>query len=358
MDDPAPITRITRSDYASLTEDEQRRYDKARRVHNARACIVNIPSYAEIHNAIRDRLDANDFSHQPVPTRGIAISGPPTTGKSTLMQNFGKLYELELREDFPERFGSEGHDFTPVAYISVPAGATPKQLSQAFAHFYGIEVWNGITETQLTRMVLQTMKHCETSLLLLDDITALRLSHKDGQLALEHLKTLMNGCRATIVMAGVDLEDTPLFSKRGGFNAQIGGRFTIYDNKLFEITTREEQLVWRGIVQVLERHHCLLDHPKGSLTKDHWRYLWQRSGGSISTLTTLLRDGASKAQRSGVEALTVELLETIRTDAITQAAYDKIATAEKRRIARTAAKQLEVLEGTGDNEGQARSEAS
>jgi len=57
----------------------------------------------------------------------------------------------------------------------------------------------------------------------------------------------------------------------------------------------------------------LFHHEPGSLAR-HWRYIHDRTGGSLAGVSLLIRESAIEAVLSGAEAITVELMERIKVD--------------------------------------------
>ncbi len=70
---------------------------------------------------------------------------------------------------------------------------------------------------------------------------------------------------------------------------------------------------WRGLVATLEDALRLHRHQAGTLAGLD-RYLHQRTGGMIGSLSHLIRGAAIEAMLSGTEQITRKLLETIDID--------------------------------------------
>jgi hypothetical protein len=165
---------------------------------------------------------------------GHIVDGEATLGKSTIIKTFGRNHELYLRRRRPELFAVPCRDFTPVVYISVPDGATPKGLSERFAEYLGLPVRAKASNTEVTSAVLKSLKKSGTQLVLIDDIHFLDCSQKEGKLANDHLKYLANYCPATFIYAGIEVAASNLFtegtSKR---KTQTSGRFSLLPVKPF-----------------------------------------------------------------------------------------------------------------------------
>jgi hypothetical protein len=70
---------------------------------------------------------------------------------------------------------------------------------------------------------------------------------------------------------------------------------------------------WQGLVATLEAALRLHRHPPGALQDLH-RYLHQRTGGMIGSLSHLIRGAAIEAILDGSEKITRSLLEAIDLD--------------------------------------------
>jgi hypothetical protein len=101
----------------------------------------------------------------------------------------------------------------------------------------------------------------------------------------------------------------------------------------FAITTCQGQRDWAAVIKVMEDALVLHKHKPGSLTRQ-WRYLHDRSGGSICGLSDLIRESAVEAILSGAEAVTRSLMDTIKISELAQQTYLRHQT-ETWRVERT-----------------------
>lgn len=269
--------------------------------------------------------------------RGHIIDGQPTLGKSTIIKTFGRDHELQLRRQHPEHFIVPGRDFTPVVYMSVPSGATPKGLSLKFADYLGLPVRSKASSSEVTDAVLKALRKCGTEVVLIDDIHFLDCGQKDGKLANDHLKYLANYCAATFIYAGVEVGASGLFSEGGSTRkTQTAGRFSVLPvqpfaqhllrrpaetSKAAAAAADRERNEWASLVLSMEAAVRLLNHRPGMLV-DHWEYLLERTGGVIATLSALIRSAAVTAIEDGSERITRSLLDSIETDWTAQRAYE------------------------------------
>jgi hypothetical protein len=147
---------------------------------------------------------------------------------------------------------------------------------------------------ELTQLVLECARCCETSLVVIDDIHLLELRREADRDANNHLKRLANDLQATFVYAGVGLSHGG-FMHEGRYGAdaalaQISQRFKRLAVEPLRRSTTAERATWLGVLSVFERELVLLQAREGDLTAEA-DYLWRRTQGVIGSLTPDLRDG-------------------------------------------------------------------
>lgn len=315
------------SDYQAMDSGARRRFNHDRSRHHSALVLAWTPPVLYFEELILERLQANEDA--PAGARpGVLIDGPPTVGKSTLAKMIARRFELGLREDFPERFRDDRlGDYVPVVYLSVPDSVTPKQISLALARYLHVPVSKGKdTKDAVDELILKAIRRCGVQLLIIDDLHFLDCSQREGRASNDHIKYLANHAACTIVGTGVDLELSPLLSEgRGtGRNTQTAGRFSHHRLQPFRLATKEQAEQWIGVVATLEDALVLYHHEHGSLARRHWRYLHERTGGSIAALHDLIRLAAIRAVRRGAEAVTRDLLDTITSSYASERQYAKV----------------------------------
>jgi hypothetical protein len=150
------------------------------------------------------------------------------------------------------------------------------------------------------------MVDTRTGLVCVDEIHNLKLATRNGADVSDTLKYFSERIPATFVYAGIDVEREGLFSGTRG--RQIAGRFTMIRTVPFPYTGE-----WKGLVATLEAALRLHHHRPGTL-EDLDRYLHQRTGGMIGSLSHLIRGAAIEAILDGTEKITRNLLEAIDLD--------------------------------------------
>lgn len=117
---------------------------------------------------------------------------------------------------------------------------------------------------------------------------------------------------ATFIYAGIDVERRGVFTGTRG--RQLAGRCELIRTGLFPY--REE---WVRLIAALEATLRLHRHEPGTLPAQA-RYLHQRTGGMIGSLTHLVRGAAIRAIPGGQEAVTRPLLDTVRSQPLARIA--------------------------------------
>jgi hypothetical protein len=108
------------------------------------------------------------------------------------------------------------------------------------------------------------------------------------------------------VYAGIDVGNAGLFTGTRG--QQIAGRFSMICARPFGYTAR-----WRSIVATFDTALLLHQHTPGTLAGLD-KYLHDRTGGMIGSLSHLIRGAALQAILTGTEKITKNVLESIALD--------------------------------------------
>jgi hypothetical protein len=108
------------------------------------------------------------------------------------------------------------------------------------------------------------------------------------------------------IYAGIDVERCGVFTGTRG--RQLAGRCGLICTGAFPYLEEWAQLI-AALEATLRLHH----HEPGALAVQA-KYLHQRTGGMIGSLTHLIRGAAIRAILGGQEAITRQLLDTVRID--------------------------------------------
>lgn len=110
---------------------------------------------------------------------------------------------------------------------------------------------------------------------------------------------------ATFVYAGIDVEALLFNGLRG---QQLAGRYVTVRTAPFPRASE-----WQELVATFDRALRLYKHEPPSLV-EHADYLHDRTGGSISSLSHLIRSAAVLAMLSGKEAVTKSIMDEVILD--------------------------------------------
>jgi AAA domain len=296
---PATFDLLPGAAWASLTARSRAAYDEARISYHSELVVVATSTLREItrQGRLLTLLNRREISAR----RGLIVSGPPATGKSTALKQLGRAHELMIRE----RYG--GPDQIPVVYVTTPPRGSPRKLALEFARFLGLPpVRTGQNTTDIADAVCQVLIEARCDLVLVDEIHNLNLATSAGEDMSDHLKYFAEHLPATFAYAGVDVERSGLFT--GVRGRQIAGRCVLISTGPFPC-----QAEWAALLATLDAALRLHRHRPGTLPQ-LGKYLHQRTGGMIGSLSHLVRAAALTAVMDGTEEITRELLDGIPVD--------------------------------------------
>ncbi|MFJ7280838.1 ATP-binding protein [Kitasatospora sp. NPDC098663] len=302
QEDPLTFTLLSEDDWLALTPHEQDQYDEARVTYHSELIIVETPTIREVlhQGRLLTLLNRREISAR----RGLIVSGPWATGKSTAIKQLGRAHELRVRQRYP------GNERIPVVYISAPPNGSPRKLATRFAHFLDLPLKSRHNEMDIADAVCEILIDARCDLVLVDEIHNINMSTSTGKDLSDHLKYFAEHIPATFVYAGINVEREGLFT--GVRGKQIAARCVLQHTGNFAY-----QAEWRSMVATMEQALRLHRHEPGSLSRLA-RYLHARTGGSISSLSHLLRASAISAIADGSEQVTRRLLDSIPVDHNTQ----------------------------------------
>ncbi|MDU0314115.1 TniB family NTP-binding protein [Phycicoccus sp. M110.8] len=312
--EPAHPPKVTRQAYDRMSLDRAAAYDRARDRYHSSLAVFNTPLIDALSAKLGSLLAINQHA-QPGARTGLVVSGPTRIGKSTAVKALLADYERSLRTRHPDYFVRRGDEYVPVGYLQMPEKASVKALLQTLAVYYELDQPDKATTTLLQHVVTKAMSLSGTSILVIDDLHFLDVGKEAGQEANNMLKALANTTGATFVAIGVDLEAGQLFTEGPGNSrkTQTSGRYSLLSPQRYQVNTKAAATSWVNLVKTFEDHLVLLDQPVNSIT-EHWQYLHRRTGGSICSLSQLMREAAFRVQGTGFERITVETLDEITID--------------------------------------------
>ncbi|MGW0649431.1 TniB family NTP-binding protein [Streptomyces umbrinus] len=305
---------------AVLPADDPSWLQADREDYHCELAVMRTPSMDSVFTSVRRLLLLN--RHQRAGARrGLIISGPATTGKTTTMMALGRSFQLSDRRRHPDH-----GERRPVLFTSVPPAATPKMLVSEFARFLGMPLADRLNQTQITNAVCDLLCELGTQLVLVDDVHLLDTRRRVGAETSDQLKYLAERIPATFVYSAIDIEASSLL--HGVRGAQLAGRFKIFHHRPLPYATTQDKAVWDALVSGMEQLLRLRAHRPGSLLK-HAAYLHTRTAGRIGSLSHLIREAALIALAEGTEAITKQLLGEVELDAAAEALARPARTAQR-----------------------------
>ena len=296
---PASFDLLAGEQWQALSGEQRSRYDEARINYHSELVVVATSTVREVarQGRLLTMLNRREISAR----RGLIVSGPQTTGKSTALKQLGRTHELMVRERYP------GTGRIPVVYVTTPPKGSPRKLAMEFARFLGLPpVRRGQNTTDIADAVCQVLIDARVDLVLVDEIHNLNLATSAGEDMSDHLKYFTEHLPATFVYVGIDVERSGLFT--GVRGKQIAGRCVLINTGPFPF--KQE---WAALLATLEGALRLHRHQPGTLP-GLGKYLHQRTGGMIGSLSHLVRAAALMAILDGTEQITRKLLDGIPVD--------------------------------------------
>lgn len=296
---PPQLALLPETQWTQLSVADRHTYDEQRIDYHSEMIVVATSAVREVTHQGRllTLLNRREISAR----RGLIVSGPSTTGKSTALKQLGRTHELNVRQRHP------GTDRIPVVYVTTPPKGSPRKLAAEFARFLGLPpIKPRYNVTDIADAVCHVLSEARTDLVLVDEIHNLNLATSAGEDMSDHLKYFTEHLPATFVYAGIDVARQGLFT--GVRGRQIAGRCVMV--KTGQFPYQEE---WKRLVATLESALRLHRHDLGTLTGLD-RYLHQRTSGSIGSLSHLIRAAALTAIIEGSESITKDLVDHIPVD--------------------------------------------
>lgn len=294
---------INSEEFASLGAREREAYDAARIAFLAADVVLETPDLEAVLRLARI-LAAEARIPSTTMSKALAISGDPTMGKTTAALVVAREHEQRARASNPRL--REG--FQPTIYVITPPATTPKMLMIAFCSFLGLPYKRTETAQDLTTRVLHVLRELRTSLVVLDEVHNLQSNRTQGSEAASTLKLFAERLDAAFIYAGVDLPNSAAFSGPSG--QQLAHRMALYRMQGYSLRSQAGRRDWLELVLTLQ-DLLMLNSQREQTLRSLAGYLYDRTGGSVGRLRTLLRRGAIVAIQDGSEQVNKRLLDLI-----------------------------------------------
>lgn len=330
-----PASRLSHADWRRLSPRRRMLHDLHRAATHANLPIQETPMSAAVSRVMGSRILNNALKHKPTTRAGLMVNGGGYQGKTETVCEIAAAFEdqwLDLHQQLnPHAVPGTRDLLATVAYVQTPVTATPKSICQAVLDFYGADHAK-MTLPQLVHAVRTSLYDHGTKVLVLDDVTRLRMHREADQDALDLLRALMS-MHVTLVLVGVGIRASGLL-REGRRDLRTGQvvfpqprqaksftdeaatqterRFDLVDLDPFRYDTPEAITAWVRHLAGVEDQLRLLRAQPGMLTDGVMpEYLFARTAGVVGLLERLVEDGCAHAIDTGAERLTVDLLGAI-----------------------------------------------
>lgn len=296
-----PATRPSRS--SGRSSSDKAAYDRDRLAYLAADITLQTRDITEVDNQVR-RMSARLETRATLRSSAIAVSGMPSTGKTTAALAIARNHERRVHAAAPHWHPQ----WQASIYVVTPPATTPKMLMQAFCRFLGTPYRSRDTAVELADRVVHVLRELRTSLVVLDELHNLQSNRQVGAEAASTLKLFAERLDAVFLYAGVDLQNNATFT--GPVGQQLASRMLHWQMLPYAIRTKQDRDIWRGLLLDCESLLGLERQRPGDILI-HDLYLFDRTGGSIGTLRSLLREAATVAIESGHERLDRPMLDAV-----------------------------------------------
>jgi hypothetical protein len=331
-----PAPQLDLASYRRMSAREKTLHNLHRAATHANLAFQETPMSAAVSRIMGSRIQTNALKQKPTTRAGLMINGGGYQGKTETACEVAAAFEdywLALHEQLnPDAVPGTRDIVATVAYVQTPVTATPKSTCQAIMDFYGADHKN-MTLPQLVYAVRASLYDHATRVLILDDITRLKMHREADQDALDLLRSFMS-MHVTVVLIGVGIPTSGLLRegrhdprsgqwvlspiRRGGEGrneaaaTQTERRFDLVNLDPFRYDTPEDIAAWVTHLGGIEQQLRLFRAAPGMLTAGAMpEYLFRRTAGIVGLLERLIEDGCTQVIDSGAEHLTTTLLDDI-----------------------------------------------
>ena len=334
---------LPREAYAAMTPRERRRYNRRRDAANSNIDILETPMSTALSEALEDGIWINAVNRQPGAKPGFMVNGGGAQGKTaTVLEVCASFLEDWLAEHRIDAVtGGERNAHEPVVYVRTPDKPTPKALCQSILRAVGEPFLATDPFPELQRLVHDVLVSLGVRVLVLDDITRIKMHRIDDQDVLDLIRSLMDS-GATVILIGVGIPRSGLLREGGPDQApadravhqqddaarlrrravedddeatQTERRFTLLHLRNFSYASPQDVREWTTFLAGVGHQLRLYGVDHTSLLADGLpEYLFRRTGGVVGSVVQLVSRGARSAMRdpdpaTGEELITRELLD-------------------------------------------------
>jgi AAA domain len=333
---PAPVIGL--GEYRVMSPRERHLHDLHRIATHSNLAIQETPMSSAVGDLMRRRIQANAFKGNERTRPGLMVNGGGFQGKTETVCAIAAAFEdewLELNSYLnPDAVPGTRDLIAPAAYVQTPVTARPTSICQAILDFYG-EDHKGMTLAALARAVKRAIRDHATKVLILDDITRLKMHREADQDVLDLIRDLMSF--TVVILVGVGIPRSGLL-REGRFDNRTGEwlfppvkdrgkspndeaatqterRFRLASLDPFSYDTPGDIAAWTSHLSGIESQLRLFSAGGDPLTGGTMpEYLFRRTGGVVGLLSCLIEEACMAAIDSGTEQLSPELLDSVAID--------------------------------------------
>lgn len=321
-----PVPRMSLARWRALPPVAKAAHDLARAATHANLPLLGTPMSRAVDRLLSARIRQNAFKTRPATRAGVMISGGGYQGKTETVCEIAAAFEdswRDLHRTHPQAVPGTRDIWVPVAYVQTPVTAKPKSTCKAILDFYGAPT-KRMDLPELVAQVAASLTDHGTKVLVLDNITRLRMHRADDQDTLDLIRALMS-MHVTLVLVGVDIPGSGLMDEgrptianqrrrpvNGWEPTQTERRFDLVELDRFRYDIPDQITAWTSHLAGIETHLRLLKTRPGFLTDGTMpEYLYTRTDGVVGLLERLIEDGCTHAIATGIETLTTTLLDEL-----------------------------------------------
>lgn len=160
LDDAVVFVLLADDLWRALDGPDLDAYEEAQVTYHSELIVVETPTIQDVLR--QGRLLTLVNRRETSARRGLIVSGPWATGKSTAIKQLGRTHELRVRQRYP------GSDRIPVVYVTAPPNGSPRKLATRFAHFLGLPLKARHNEMDIADAVCEILADARCDLVLVD----------------------------------------------------------------------------------------------------------------------------------------------------------------------------------------------
>lgn len=314
---------------AAMPRGQRLRYDEARALWHANLGPIRTPQLAAVFDDLGEIVGSNRQDGDKVKPAAV-LDALPGLGKTTAAMAFGRTFHRDQIDLYGAQVDTADGSWQriPVVYLGLTSNTTMRSLNAMLCRFFGLPGVNRGNADLLAHRAAECVAQCKTRLIIVDDVHFLDVNRRDGREVANHFKWLANTFPVTFLFVGVGLRargllDEGLSGADAAFS-QTARRWNVLSLQPFEVASQSGRRTWRQLLLGIERELVLSHASRGMVAAELSDYLFARSSGHFASLMSLISRGCYRAIKAGTEALSVELLDTVRIDEAAETARGEL----------------------------------